>query len=46
MCVYLYMYTHTHTYRKLCLVLKMSNGIKCQNADYKNTTLPCGIFVK
>lgn len=40
------MYTHTYTYEAMPGTLKTSSGMKRQNADYKNTILPHGIFVK
>lgn len=35
-----------HTYETMPGTLKISNGMKHQNAIYKNTVLPHGIFVK
>lgn len=35
-----------HTYETMPSTLKISNGMKHQNALYKSTVLPHGIFVK
>lgn len=40
-CMYIFIPTWT-----VPSLLKISNGMKDENADYKNTTLPHGIVVK
>lgn len=38
--------TYSYPHETVPSILKISNGMKDQNADYKNTTLPHGIVVK
>lgn len=38
--------TYSYPHETAPSMLKLSNGMKDQNADYKNTTLPHGIVVK
>lgn len=40
------MYVYSYIHEIMPSTLKISNGMKHQNADYKNTILPHGIFVK
>lgn len=45
-CVDMCVCVSSYTYKTVSSALKTSNGMKHQNADYKNTILPHGIFVK
>lgn len=38
--------TYSYPHETVSNMLKISIGMKDQNADYKNTTLPHGIIVK
>lgn len=46
-CVSVYVYSYTHICESVpSTALKTPHGMKHQNADYKNTVSPRGVFVK